>query len=131
MQMILAVIEFGNLGVGLTKENGDLLIVLIGSTLGSFKASGLTPYKPSLAAKINNMGLGVFAGVVMAFHYLDDGHIWGAAITALITSSLSVALIDSLFRIVPDMVNKVVVKWLGLHLNLDLEESKKDEDNEE
>ena len=126
----------------LIKENSEIIAILCGSILGSIKAHGLSLKKVSLPVKINNITLGIFAGTTVAFHYLNNFHIWGAAITALITSSLSVALIDSLFRIAPDIASKLVEKWLGLDMDaiikpdnsdksIDTKDSKEPEESEE
>lgn len=115
MGLILTVNSFDLFS--LIKENSEIIAILCGSILGSIKAHSLSLKKVSLPVKINNITLGIFAGTTVAFHYLNNFHIWGAAITALITSSLSVALIDSLFRISPDIASKLVEKWLGLDMD--------------
>ena len=120
---LLASSQTSNL-LAFLKGYGDLIAIVIGATIGSFKANAMSKTKLSVAVKTNNIGLGIFAGFALAYHYLDSLHIWGAAITALIASSLSVAIIDSLFKIAPDIAGKLVEKWLGVDMSVDEPEVK-------
>ena len=120
---LLASSQISNL-LAFLKGYGELIVIAIGATIGSFKANAMSKTKLSVAVKTNNIVLGIFAGFALAYNYLDSLHIWGAAITALIASSLSVAIIDSLFKIAPDIADKLVEKWLGVDMSVDEPEVK-------
>lgn len=91
---------------------GNLLVV-VGSILGSFKSHTLSTIEAK-GIKFLNFGIGVFIGSSMAFHYLGEVGMWLGAVIALVTSSLSVASIDALFKITPVIIPKLMEKYLGI-----------------
>lgn len=89
------------------------IAVVIGSIVGSTKAQLLSK-NGTVLSKIVNAIVGIFAGITLAFHYLGEISPWGAAVLALIASSMSVAIIDAMSGMAPEIVNKLVEKWFGI-----------------
>lgn len=91
-------------------------VVIIGATIGSVKAQ-LSGKKTNIITQIINIILGIFAGTSLAFHYIDNISVWGASILALVTSSMSVAVVDTLFKLAPDLTSSLAHKWTGIDIN--------------
>lgn len=89
------------------------LLIFLGAFLGSFKSQTLTTID-SKTIKILNVMIGIYAGCVIAFHYLGATGYWVSSIIALVAASLSVALIDVLFKMVPEIAARLVEKYLGI-----------------
>lgn len=87
--------------------------VVVGAFVGSVKAQ-LLSQNGTVLQKVINIIVGIFAGITLAFHYIGDISPWGAAVLALIASSMSVAVIDAMSGMAPEIVNKLIEKWFGI-----------------
>lgn len=90
------------------------VIIITGTILGSSKAYFLGSHSGSKIARFVNIVVGIYFGASVAFHYSQTISSWAAGVISLIGSSLSVAMIDALFKITPEITDKLTKKYLGV-----------------
>lgn len=105
------------------------IIIFVGAFLGSFKSQTLSSVDSS-AIKALNVMIGLYAGTAVAFHYLGSTGYWVSAIIALIASSLTVALMDALFKMAPSIAERLVEKYLGIEDDVSYDEYQRFEEIE-
>lgn len=97
------------------REVLTVILIFLGAFLGVWKSSNQHAHvhgTSSRAAQINNILLGVFMGVTVSWNYMNTVTPAISAITALVISSLAAVIIDTLFILTPEVIKKLINKWI-------------------
>lgn len=92
----------------------DLVVISVGSFLGSVKANFNDKEKKSGSIRFINILMGLFCGISVGLHFETELAIYLVGLLSLVSSMLAVSILDTLYSIAP-MITKTIVVWkLGI-----------------
>jgi hypothetical protein len=91
----------------------DILVVVIGAALGSFKASQEFDKDKPFCNRSIDVAIGIFVGLSMAFHFGAQFSLWLSGLLAVVGGASGVMVLEVLMQMLPSVTRKMVKKWLG------------------
>lgn len=89
--------------------NVDLILVVVGSVLGSVKASVEFNEKRTCLQRAIDIALGVFIGTAGAYHYGSEFSIWLKGLIALIGGVSGALVLEVFMQLLPSLAKKFIV----------------------
>ena len=94
----------------------DILVVVIGAALGSFKASQeFDKDKPFCNSSID-VAIGIFVGLSMAFHFGAQFSLWLSGLLAVVGGASGAMVLEVLMQMLPSITRKIVKDWVSKKL---------------
>ena len=87
--------------------NLNLIIITIGSLLGSIKANFNDKHTKPKCSRVLNITLGLFCGISVGLHYEEHLTVWLAGLSSMTVSMLAVSVLDTIYSLAP-----VITKYL-------------------
>lgn len=94
----------------------DVYVAVIGSLLGSFKASvEFNKGKPFCSRSID-VAIGIFVGVAVAFHFGATFSLWLNGLLAVVGGASGAMVLEVVMQMIPSVTKKVVKNWIDSKL---------------
>lgn len=93
--------------------NLNLIVIIIGSMLGSVKANFNDKEDKPRYIKCFNVILGFFCGVSVAFHYQAELATWLVGLSALGSSMISITALDTIYTLAPALTKFLIKLKIG------------------
>lgn len=90
----------------------DLILVVLGSLLGSVKASLEFEKNQHCLARFLDISVGVFIGVTVAYHYGSEWSIWLEGLVALIGGVSGTMVVEVFMQLLPNIIREAIQKFL-------------------
>lgn len=94
--------------------NINLIVIIIGSILGSVKANFNDKENKPKYVKCFNVILGIFCGISVALHYQAELATWLVGLSALASSMISVTTLDTIYLLAPTIAKFVIKLKIGM-----------------
>lgn len=91
----------------------DILVVVIGAALGSFKASQEFDKDKPFCNRSIDVAIGIFVGLSMAFHFGAQFSLWLSGLLAVVGGASGAMVLEVLMQMLPSVTRKLLKKWLG------------------
>ena len=91
----------------------DILVVVVGAALGSFKASQEFDKDKPFCNRSIDVAIGIFVGLSMAFHFGAQFSLWLSGLLAVVGGASGAMVLEVLMQMLPSLTRKLVNKWLG------------------
>lgn len=93
--------------------NLNLVVIIIGSILGSMKANFNDKEDKPRYVKCFNVVLGMFCGISVASHYQTELATWLVGLSALGSSMISVTALDTIHTLAPALTKFIIKLKIG------------------
>lgn len=90
------------------EQHSTLLVVIIGSVLGSFKASLDDKNEQTKCQRIINFLLGCYCGVAIVYAYKDNFEVGFLGLIALVSAMIGTNVLEVISDLSPDIVKKYI-----------------------
>lgn len=90
----------------------DLVLVVLGSLLGSVKASWEFEKEQHCFARFLDISLGVFIGVTVAYNYGSEWSIWLEGLVALIGGVSGTMIVEVFMQLLPGILREAIQKFI-------------------
>ena len=94
----------------------DIIIVVIGSSLGSIKASVELDKGKPLFHRTLDIIIGVFSGVAATFYFGAEFNVWLNALLATIGGASGAMVLEVILQMLPSVTKKVLKKYISKFL---------------
>lgn len=94
-------------------KNLDVIFVVVGAGLGSFKASVEFDKAKPICNRSVDLALGLFIGIAVAFHFGASYSLWLNGLLAAVGGASGAMVLEVLMQMTPSVTRKLVKKWLG------------------
>jgi len=88
-----------------------IVLIVIGSVVGSLKASMMYDKDKGTVSKVVNICVGVFGGCNVAAHFASELSVWLASLLSLLAGASSALVVEVLMQSTPQIVKLVVEKY--------------------
>lgn len=97
--------------MGYITENLDIFIVIAGSILGSVKANFEFEKEQHCLARALDIALGIFVGVVLAYHYGSGFSIWLEGLIALVGGVSGTMIVEVFMQALPSIAKEAIKRF--------------------
>ena len=94
----------------------DIIIVVIGSSLGSIKASVELDNGKPLFHRTLDIIIGVFSGVAATFYFGAEFNVWLNALLATVGGASGAMVLEVILQMLPSITKKVLKKYISKFL---------------
>lgn len=94
----------------------DILVVVIGAALGSFKASQEFDKDKPVCNRSIDVAIGIFVGLSMAFHFGAQFSLWLSGLLAVVGGASGAMVLEVLMQMLPSITRKIVKDWVSKKL---------------
>lgn len=91
----------------------DIYVAVVGSLLGSFKASVEFDRNKSIFVRCIDVALGVFIGVAVAFHFGATFNLWLNGLLAVVSGACGAMVLEVVMQITPSITKQFVKGWIN------------------
>ena len=93
-------------------KNIDVIFVVVGAWIGSFKASVEFDKTKPLCTRSVDLALGLFIGIAVAFHFGARFSLWLNGLLAVVGGASGAMVIEVIMQMIPSVTKKVVKNWI-------------------
>lgn len=93
-------------------KNIDVIFVIVGAGLGSFKASVEFDRAKPICNRSVDLALGLFIGIAVAFHFGATFSLWLNGLLAIVGGASGAMVIEVVMQMIPSVTKKVVKNWI-------------------
>lgn len=93
-------------------KNIDVIFVVVGAGLGSFKASVELDKTKPICTRSVDLALGLFIGIAVAFHFGAMFSLWLNGLLAVVGGASGAMVIEVVMQMIPSVTKKVVKNWI-------------------
>lgn len=93
-------------------KNIDVIFVIVGAGLGSFKASVEFDKAKPICNRSVDLALGLFIGIAVAFHFGATFSLWLNGLLAIVGGASGAMVIEVVMQMIPSVTKKVVKNWI-------------------
>ena len=93
-------------------KNIDVIFVIVGAGLGSFKASVEFDKAKPICNRSVDLALGLFIGLAVAFHFGATFSLWLNGLLAIVGGASGAMVIEVVMQMIPSVTKKVVKNWI-------------------
>lgn len=93
-------------------KNLDVIFVVVGAGLGSFKASVEFDKAKPICNRSVDLALGLFIGIAVAFHFGASYSLWLNGLLAAVGGASGAMVLEVLMQMIPSVTKKVVKNWI-------------------
>lgn len=90
----------------------DVFVIVVGSTLGSVKASVDFDKDKSICARMIDVAIGAYVGVSAAFHLGASFSLWLNGLLAVVGGASGAMVLEVIMQMLPSMTRKIMKSWL-------------------
>ena len=90
----------------------DVYVVVIGSLLGSFKASVEFDKDKTFWPRCVDVATGLFIGIAVAFHFGATFSLWLSGLLAVVGGASGAMVLEVVMQMIPSVTRKVVKDWI-------------------
>lgn len=94
----------------------DILVVVIGAALGSFKASQEFDKDKPFCNRSIDVAIGIFVGLSMAFHFGAQFSLWLSGLLAVVGGASGAMVLEVVMQMLPSITRKIVKGWVNKKL---------------
>lgn len=94
----------------------EIYVVVIGSLLGSVKASVEFNKGKAFCARCLDVAVGVFIGVAIARHFGATFSLWLNGLLAVVGGASGAMVLEVIMQMIPSVTRKVVKNWIDSKL---------------
>jgi len=92
-------------------QHVDVLVIFVGSFLGSVKASVEFDSDKKCLPRLLDIILGVFCGTALTFHFGNELSVWLSGLMALVAGASGAVVIEVALQMLPSMVKTAIKAW--------------------
>lgn len=93
--------------------NIDDVVITLGATLGSFKASVEFDRDKTLWPRLIDILLGVFVGIAVAAHFGASFNTWLSGLLAVVGGASGAVVLEVLMQMLPSVTRKFIKDWVS------------------
>jgi len=93
-------------------KNIDVIFVIVGAGLGSFKARVEFDKAKPICNRSVDLALGLFIGIAVAFHFGATFSLWLNGLLAIVGGASGAMVIEVVMQMIPSVTKKVVKNWI-------------------
>lgn len=91
----------------------DDVVIILGATLGSIKASVEFDRDKSLWSRLLDILLGVFVGIAVAAHFGASFNTWLSGLLAVVGGASGAVVLEVLMQMLPSVTRKFIKDWVN------------------
>lgn len=91
----------------------EVIAIVSGAFIGALKLAIETKSNKRLSTVVINFLIGLFAGVILGFHFSGNTGVLLAGLIALISGAVGAIAIDSIIEMFPNLFKKIVNKYFS------------------
>lgn len=97
----------------LALNNITLIIIVIGSIIGSVKTVLYLNEPKSICVKVMDVVLGIFCGIAIAEHFATNLNMWLSGLVALVAGSVGAIALNSIIELFPKVFKDILKKYVS------------------
>lgn len=90
----------------------DIIIVVVGSFLGSVKASVEFDRGKPLCHRVLDIVIGLFAGIAVTLHFGAEFNLWLNGLLAVVGGSSGAMALEVVLQMLPSITRNVLKNWI-------------------
>ena len=94
----------------------DVLVIAIGSLLGSVKASVEFDKDKPICSRMIDVALGVYIGVSVAFHFGASFSLWLNGLLSVVGGASGAMVLEVIMQMIPSVTRKFIKNWVNSKL---------------
>lgn len=91
----------------------DDIVITLGATLGSFKASVEFDRGKTIGPRLLDLLLGVFVGIAVAAHFGSDFNAWLSGLLAVVGGASGAVVLEVIIQLLPSVTRKLIKDWVS------------------